>query len=223
MRRSAPRSAASRATMSSTLSPQKQRAMAPRSASSSPGPGSSCRSSSTGSTGSASAMRGADLGEARRRDAVRDQPEPIGVGAADRPACQRQVHADLVGHARERPARPVVREQPDPGFGHGEAIALSRDPVRTVERDAHARAHHHAVDQRHGGLGEAVELPVQRIFRRPATDGLRPVAAAPTRPVRARRRRRRRRARRSRRSPPRRSRDRGPRSKHARSRRAYPR
>ena len=118
--------------------PQKQRAMAARSASSSPGPGSSCRSSSTGSTGSASASAGADLAEARGRDAVRHQPQPVGVGPADGAPGQRQVHADLVRHARERPAHAVVGKEADAGLGHGEAVALAGDAMRAVEGDADA-------------------------------------------------------------------------------------
>ena len=108
-----------------------------------------------------------------------DKPQPVGVGPADGAARERQIHADLVGHAGEGPAHAVVREQADAGLGHGEAVALAGDPVRAVERDADAGAHHHPVDQRDGGLGEAVELPVERVFGRQRLDRVRPAAPAP--------------------------------------------
>ena len=194
--------------MPSTVSAEKQRAMAAVRASSSPGPGSSCRSSSTGSTGSASA-RAAGSRRSAGGDAVRHQPQPVGIGPADGAPGQRQIHADLVRHAREGPAHAVVGEQADAGLGHGEAVALAGDPVRAVEGDADARAHHHAVDQRDGRLGEALEQPVERIF-----GGQRLTASAlrlrPHRRFRGRRRRRRRRARRRRRSRRHRSGDRAP-------------
>ena len=83
------------------------------------------------------------------------------------------------GHAGEGPAHAVVGKQADAGLGHGEAIALAGDAMRAVERDAHAGAHHHAVDQRDGGLDEAFELPVERVFRRQRLDGLCLAVAAP--------------------------------------------
>ena len=122
---------------------------------------------------------GGNLAEARSRDAVRHQSQPVGIGPADGAARQRQIHADLVRHAGEGPAHAVVREKADAGLGHGKAVALAGDAVRAVERDADAGADHHAVDQRHGRLGEAFEQPVERIFRRQRLDRLCLAAPAP--------------------------------------------
>ena len=83
------------------------------------------------------------------------------------------------GHAGEGPAHAVVGKEADAGLGHGKAVALAGDAMRAVERDADAGADHHPVDQRHGGLGEALELPVERIFRGQRFDRLRLAAAAP--------------------------------------------
>ncbi len=42
----------------------------------------------------------------------------------------------MVGHARERVAHTHVGEEADQCLGHRERIALSRNPMRAVERDA---------------------------------------------------------------------------------------
>ena len=127
--------------------------------------------------------RGRDLGKPRGRDAMRHQPQPVGIGAADGAARQRQIHADLVRHAGEGPAHPVVGKQADAGLGHGKAVALAGDAVRAVERDADAGADHHPVDQRDGRLGEALELPVERIFGGQRLDAPPPCGCGPIRSV----------------------------------------
>ncbi len=126
-----------------------------------------------------SAQSGRNLTEARSGDAVRHQPQTIGIGPADGPPRERQIHADLVRHAGEGPADAVVREEADAGLGHGKAVALAGDAVRAIERDADAGADHHPVDERHGGLGEALEQPIERIFRRQGLDRLCLAAPAP--------------------------------------------
>ena len=83
----------------------------------------------------------------------------------ERPVSARYMPISSGSRASTQPT-PSSGNRPMPHLGHGEAVALARHAMRAVERDADAGAHHHAVHQRHRGLGEAVELPVERVFRR---------------------------------------------------------
>ena len=87
----------------------------------------------------------------------------------------------VVREPLREPGDPNVGEQADAGLGHGEPVALAGDPVGAVERDADAGPHHHPVDQRDGGLHEALELPVERVFGRQRLDRVRPAELAPFR------------------------------------------
>ncbi len=74
---------------------------------------------------------------------------------------------DRALEAWQRVARADIREEADAHFRHGEEVVWTRKPVRAMQRDAHATAHHDAIDQRDIGLGVVLDDRVQPVFPRP--------------------------------------------------------
>src|SRR5579884_3587544 len=91
--------------------------------------------------------------------AMRDNAERVGVGAADDLAGEREIEANLPRHFREEIACPDIREKADAGLWHGETHILARDPVCPVKADAYAATHDRAVDESHIRLLEAFQRP----------------------------------------------------------------
>jgi hypothetical protein len=69
------------------------------------------------------------------------------------------VISSLSGKARSIAARRLFRH-----LRHGKERALADDAMRAIDREAAAAAHANAVDQRHIGLGDAVEALNEAIF-----------------------------------------------------------
>ncbi len=72
-----------------------------------------------------------------------------------------------------------IRKQADRRFRHGELVAFAGDAVRVVEADADARAHHHAVHQRHGRLRKTLQRPVEAVLVGEGGLGTIGIASAP--------------------------------------------
>ncbi len=92
-------------------------------------------------------QRRLDLLETGSFNAMRHEPERIGVRRPDRSSGQTEIHADLVGHPRQRVRRADVGKKADRRFRHGELVGRARHAMRAIERDADAGTHHRAVDQ----------------------------------------------------------------------------
>ena len=59
---------------------------------------------------------------------------------------------------------PNIWKQSNRRFWHRELIILSRNPVRVVGAQTHARPHAQAIGQRYDRLGKAFEQPIERIL-----------------------------------------------------------
>src|SRR5208337_5222640 len=95
---------------------------------------------------------------------MRREAEIISIGAAADPARKAKIKPYPPRHSRQKPRASDVRHKADPGFGHGEADVLARDPVRAVKAYSDAAAHREAVYQSHVRLSETLKRPVVLIF-----------------------------------------------------------
>ena len=94
------------------------------------------------------------------------------VGRVEPCAGERAIGSDLARQTRQKPGRAHVGKKTDADFGHGEAEAVACHPVRTVDRNADAAAHHDAIDQRHIGLAVMLDERIEPIFVAPVPERL---------------------------------------------------
>ena len=100
-------------------------------------------------------------------------------------AGQAAIGAGFARHARQEPRRADVGEKPDADFRHGELITLAGHPMRSVDRNADAAAHHDAVDQRNVRLRIMLDQRIEMDTHRARTQHLLLLAGAAEFPQRA--------------------------------------
>ena len=117
----------------------------------------SANAASSASTGTAPHNPSSNSGN--RADATRWVAMPQGgrIGRIDPFAGERAPGAGLARQPRQKPGRADIREKSDPDLRHGEAEAVAGDPVRAMDREPDAAAHHDPVDDRDIGLAIALD------------------------------------------------------------------
>ena len=78
---------------------------------------------------------------------------------------QRQPHPQRRPEPRQKPSPTDIREQSDPRLRHRKQRPLRRHPVRSMNADAHATAHRHAIHEGDIGLGIVLDPRVQPVLR----------------------------------------------------------
>ena len=95
---------------------------------------------------------------------MRRHAEIIAIRAVAYPARESKIKPGFPRHARQEPRASDICKEADPGFGHGKAHGLARDPMRAVEAYPDAPAHRDAVYEGDMGLAETLKRPVVLIF-----------------------------------------------------------
>src|SRR5262249_51373945 len=72
----------------------------------------------------------------------------------------------------QKPGGADIGKEADTNLGHREGKAIAGDPVRSVDRDAGAAAHHDAVDQRNVWLAVVFDLRIEAVLVAPGAERL---------------------------------------------------
>ena len=107
---------------------------------------------------------GPDVRQLLGFDVAVGQTPGHGLAPGQRESGQRQVFADTARAAAQEVATADVREQADAGFRHGHARALGHQAQTGALGNAHAAAHHDAIQHHQQRLGVGVDQVVELVL-----------------------------------------------------------
>src|SRR5262249_35847763 len=106
-----------------------------------------------------------DHAKMRLWNAVAHEALAISLGGADDASGQREIDSGPAEQTRQKIGAADVGEKTDADLWHPKAIALPRNTMRAMQRDADSATEHESIDERNVRPDEFLEHPHMRVRR----------------------------------------------------------